>query len=194
MRKVWKRPHPRNCKRLRSARPVSVSISQNWTRTFICRRFCKASSGLEAGWLRGLDGLVVNREATLSEQLREPMGNSGEGQGKKVAALANLPGRTLLRRRGSGFRTWVRFPSPAPSSSSLKLKLDPRRIVWLEISRCGIGPASRVWTAKWAHCILGRFFEALFIGRCESYVGFRSARTCPFNPAGGAHTCGGLSK
>src|SRR5713101_8278341 len=90
MLKVWKRPHPRNCKRLRSARLVSVSIFQNWTRTCICRRFCKASSGLGPGWHPGLDRLVVNREAPPSKQHREPMVNSGEGQEKKAEAVADL--------------------------------------------------------------------------------------------------------
>src|ERR1035437_10061599 len=93
MLKVWKRPHPRNCKRLRSARLDSVSIFENWTRTFICRRFSKASSDPGAGWHPGLDRLVVNREAPLSEQLREPMGNSVEGQEKKVEPVGNLVGK-----------------------------------------------------------------------------------------------------
>lgn len=93
MLKVWERPHPRSFKKLRSAHLVWVSIFQNWTRTFICRRFCKASSGLGTGWHPGLDRLVVNREAPLNEQLPEPMENSGEGQENKVEPVGNLLGK-----------------------------------------------------------------------------------------------------
>src|SRR5216684_3437618 len=82
-------PRRPNQSRLYRPRPLS---HQGWRtrRTCICRRFCKASSSLGPGWHPGLDRLVVNREAPPSAQLREPMGNSGEGQEKKAEAVADL--------------------------------------------------------------------------------------------------------
>src|SRR2546428_9774601 len=119
MLKVWKRSHPPSCKRSRSARLVSVSIFQNWTRTCICRRFCKASSGLGTGWHPGSDRLVVNREAPPSERLREPMGNSGEGQEKKAEAVADLLRSTSkIGRNADAVRLRIRDVGSIPIARS----------------------------------------------------------------------------
>ena len=49
--KVWKRPHRRSCKESRLAHLVSTFIFPSWTRTFICRGFCKVFLGPGSGCL-----------------------------------------------------------------------------------------------------------------------------------------------
>src|ERR1700730_9655006 len=119
MLKVWRRPHPRNCKKSRSALLVSVFIFRNWTRTFICPRFCKASLALANGWHPGLDRLVANREASPSEQLREPTANWEEGpdkQDKKAVAVADPIAVTVEELTRPRTRAWGSIPSLAPKT------------------------------------------------------------------------------
>jgi hypothetical protein len=82
MRKGWRRLRRRSWMKLRSAPPDMAFIFRSWMRTSICRRFCRAFSGLGSGWHPGLDKRAANREAWPSKKLQEPMENWGEGQEK----------------------------------------------------------------------------------------------------------------
>ena len=96
MRRGWKRPHLRNSTKLRSAPPVWAFIFQSWTRTFICRRFCRVFLGPGSGWHPGLAKRVENREAPSSKKLQEPMENWEEGREKQVEVASNLRRRRRL--------------------------------------------------------------------------------------------------
>ena len=76
---------------------------------------------------------MVNREAPPSEQLREPMVNSGEGQEKKAEAVADLLRSTSkIGRNADAVRLRIRDAGSIPMARSIDLvdsvALVPQRV------------------------------------------------------------------